>query len=102
MYLQMGISARESMTTSCTSTGPWPTFEIQLPQDDFHLLAWQLGERIGCKEELGECRETYHLRGLPDDRALLDGMGVATPTTSFAQVIILCIRNLVTPRSALK
>jgi hypothetical protein len=26
--------------------GPWPTFEIQLPQDDYQLLAWKLGRPI--------------------------------------------------------
>lgn len=53
-------------------TGPWLTFEIQLPQDDFHLLAWVLGERIDCGE-LDEARRTYHLRGLESDEKLLDG-----------------------------
>ncbi len=48
------------------------TFEIQLPQDDFHLLAWVLGERIA-SEELEEARKTYHLRGLESDEKLLDG-----------------------------
>ncbi|XP_064381974.1 uncharacterized protein LOC135330924 [Halichondria panicea] len=51
--------------------GPWLTFEIQLPQDDFHLLAWVLGERIA-SEELEEARKTYHLRGLESDEKLLD------------------------------
>jgi len=26
--------------------GPWPTFEIQRPQDDAHILAWKLGQPI--------------------------------------------------------
>ena len=26
--------------------GPWPTFEVQLPQDDGALLAWQLGSSL--------------------------------------------------------
>lgn len=57
-------------------SGPWPTFEVQLPQDDFHLLAWQLGEQIA-KRELPEAVETYHLRGLRDDEQLFDGEVVA-------------------------
>ena len=52
--------------------GPWLTFEIQLPQDDFHLLAWVLGEKIG-SGELEEARETYHMRGLESDEKLLSG-----------------------------
>lgn len=54
--------------------GPWLTFEIQLPQDDFHLLAWQLGAGLGVELEAGQLpatRSTYHLRGLPSDEALL-------------------------------
>jgi len=26
--------------------GPWPTFEIQRPQDDAHILAWKLGQPV--------------------------------------------------------
>ena len=36
--------------------GPYPTFEVQLPQDDGNLLAWQLGQglpdAVGRQEEL--------------------------------------------------
>ena len=53
--------------------GPWPTFEIQLPQDDFHLLAWQLGEQIPTAD-LPTSRTTYHLRGLESEETLLKGM----------------------------
>ncbi len=69
-------------------SGPWPTFEIQLPQDDFHLLAWQLGERVLDGEELRGCRETYHLRGLPDDRALLEGMDTWLATQYLAGFVL--------------
>lgn len=57
---------------SCFIPGPWPTFEIQLPQDDFHLLAWQLGEQIA-DTRLPDAIETYHLRGLSDDKQLFSG-----------------------------
>ena len=36
--------------------GPWVTFEIQKPQDDFHLCAWQLGKQLS-NEELQIHRE---------------------------------------------
>lgn len=45
--------------------GPWPTFEIQLPQDDFNFAAWQLGARAE-GEELEQLREQLCLRGLKD------------------------------------
>ncbi|XP_065188015.1 uncharacterized protein LOC135818546 isoform X1 [Sycon ciliatum] len=50
--------------------GPWLTFEIQRPQDDYNLLAWRLGHALQgeAKESL---RSSTHLRGLADDEALL-------------------------------
>jgi hypothetical protein len=31
--------------------GPYPTFEVQLPQDDGNLIAWQMGQKVnGLKE----------------------------------------------------
>jgi hypothetical protein len=50
--------------------GPWPTIEIQTPQDDFNLLAWQMGERL----ETSRRRELFDalvLRGLPSEASLL-------------------------------
>ena len=52
--------------------GPWLTFEVQLPQDDFHLLAWQLGESIP-PADLPVAMETYHLKGLSSEEELLKG-----------------------------
>jgi hypothetical protein len=49
--------------------GPWPTVEIQTPQDDFNLLAWQMGDRL----ETSRRRELFDalvLRGLPSESAL--------------------------------
>ncbi len=46
--------------------GPWPTFEIQLPQDDFNLCSWQLGKRFS-PEELPEKKQELQLRGLKDE-----------------------------------
>lgn len=56
-----------------SSVGPWLTFEIQLPQDDFHLLAWVLGSEVSC-DQLSPLKDSYHLRGLPDQQCLLEGM----------------------------
>ena len=56
-----------------SSVGPWLTFEIQLPQDDFHLLAWVLGREVSC-DQLPPLKDTYHLRGLPDQQCLLEGI----------------------------
>ena len=51
--------------------GPWLTFEIQRPQDDFNLLAWQLGSPL--PEERLECtKESLQLRGLESEVALLE------------------------------
>ena len=55
------------------STGPWLTFEIQLPQDDFHLLAWVLGEKLK-SHEVENTRTTYNLRGLESEEKLLEGI----------------------------
>ena len=62
-------------------TGPWLTFEIQLPQDDFHLLAWVLGEKLNTHDsEMEETRTTYNLRGLESEEKLLEGI-LFTPHT---------------------
>ena len=49
------------------------TFEIQLPQDDFNLLAWVLGEQIAT-EELSKSKDDYQLRGLSSEEHLLKGI----------------------------
>ena len=54
------------------STGPWLTFEIQLPQDDFNLLAWVLGEKISA-QDLPKSKNDYQLRGLSSEQHLLEG-----------------------------
>ena len=51
--------------------GPWPTFEIQRPQDDYNLLAWQLGQEVPA----GELPSTicdHHLKGLKDRDSLME------------------------------
>ncbi len=50
--------------------GPWPTFEIQLPQDDFNFAAWRLGVRLS-GAELDELRQRMMLRGLRDEEEFL-------------------------------
>lgn len=51
--------------------GPWPTLEMQTPQDDFHLLGWQLGERLE-GEALARERRDSLLRGLDSPEALVE------------------------------
>lgn len=46
--------------------GPWITLEIQVPQDDFNLASWQLGEKIK-ESELKQLRDENCLRGLKDE-----------------------------------
>jgi hypothetical protein len=47
--------------------GPWPTFEIQLPQDDFNLAAWRLGERSDER-----MYDELVLRGIKDEKAFVE------------------------------
>ena len=51
--------------------GPWLTFEIQRSQDDFNILAWQLGRQLG-GETLQRTKENLQLRGLADEKVLLE------------------------------
>ena len=51
--------------------GPWPTFEIQKPQDDFNLLAWKLGETIAA-DQLIQVKSDNQMKSLPDEQALMD------------------------------
>lgn len=51
--------------------GPWTTFEIQRPQDDFNLASWQLGQRFR-EEELEEKRQSLQFRGLKDEKAFVE------------------------------
>ena len=50
--------------------GPWPTFEIQRPQDDYNLLAWQLGQQVP-PQELPSVKHDHQLKGLSDEEALV-------------------------------
>ena len=51
--------------------GPWPTFEIQRPQDDYNLLAWQLGQDVPtCELQSTIC--DHHLKGLEDRESLME------------------------------
>lgn len=52
--------------------GPWLTLEIQTPQDDFNLLAWQLGQRFDSDEARLDAKKDVQLRGLADEKALFD------------------------------
>ena len=49
--------------------GPWPTFEIQRPQDDYNLLAWQLGQQVS-NDELTPVKRDHQLKGLADEESL--------------------------------
>ena len=67
------INSRQSSVIQYAYLGPWLTFEIQLPQDDFNLLAWVLGEQIPTAE-LAKSKDDYQLRGLSSEEQLLNGM----------------------------
>lgn len=62
------------MSTSFVSLGPWLTFEVQLAQDDFNLLAWVFGESVP-ESKLPALRDAYHFKGLPSPESLLEGKG---------------------------
>lgn len=49
------------------SPGPWVSFEIQLPQDDFNLASWRLGERFETEKDRMEAYQNLCLRGLKDE-----------------------------------
>lgn len=51
--------------------GPWPTFEIQRPQDDCNLLAWQLGRKLD-SNEVGKVKQDHQLRGLADEDSVVE------------------------------
>ena len=51
--------------------GPWVTFEIQRPQDDFNLLAWRMGSKVKA-ENLPAHKESLQLRGLKDEKNLFE------------------------------
>ncbi|GEM_PF-297952 len=51
--------------------GPWITFEIQAPQDDFNLLGWQLGKRLE-NQDLKKSRKEVLLKGLDNEHELLE------------------------------
>jgi len=46
--------------------GPYPTFEIQFSQDDFHLGSWTLGARIE-ESKLPEMKKTLLYRGIRNE-----------------------------------
>jgi len=47
--------------------GPWLTFEIQRPQDDFNFCCWKFGEKINNEIQRKKCKDNYQLRGLKDE-----------------------------------
>jgi len=51
--------------------GPWPTFEIQQPQDDFNFLAWKLGETIA-SDQLAQVKLDNQTKSLPDEQTLMN------------------------------
>ena len=52
--------------------GPWVTFEIQLPQDDFNLLGFRLGEKIENETERTKESERLLTKGLKDEEDVLN------------------------------
>jgi hypothetical protein len=49
------------------SPGPWLTFEIQFPQDDFNLAAWRLGEKLTEQKQRAAAYYEQGLRGLSEN-----------------------------------
>ncbi len=54
------------------SPAPWPTLELQLPQDDFNMLAYKLGQTIQEDAEREAWKKTVALKGLRDARDLVE------------------------------
>lgn len=50
--------------------GPWPTIEIQLPQDDANFASWRLGARLSGSEREKLWQE-WVLQGLKDEEEFL-------------------------------
>lgn len=46
--------------------GPWPTLEVQLPQDDFNMLATRPGVRLASDAEREKAMQEFMLKGLAD------------------------------------
>ncbi|KAL5470726.1 hypothetical protein EMCRGX_G028735 [Ephydatia muelleri] len=53
---------------------PWETWHIEekLPQDDYNMLAWQLGQPLN-QADLHTIKDVHQLKGLPNEGALLQG-----------------------------
>lgn len=51
--------------------GPYLTFEIQLPQDDYNLASWRLGERLS-EPERQDRYQKFVLRGLKNEDEYID------------------------------
>jgi hypothetical protein len=54
------------------SPAPWPTLELQLPQDDFNLLAYKLGQRLPSDEERASWKNAVVFKGLRDARDVVE------------------------------
>jgi len=69
------------------SPGPWLTLEMQTPQDDYNLLAWQMGDRLK-GTELAARRDDALLKGLPNEQAIVDKVidwKLVLPSNQFEQ-----------------
>ncbi|MBI4117381.1 MAG: hypothetical protein HY451_01730 [Parcubacteria group bacterium] len=53
--------------------GPYLTFEIQLPQDDYNLASWRLGERLDESERTQRYKKLV-LRGLDNEDVLIESI----------------------------
>jgi len=54
------------------SPGPWLTFEIQFPQDDFNLSSWKLGQQILEQDKLEKARQSFLLKGVSSEREFIN------------------------------
>ena len=56
------------------SPGPYPTIELQFPQDDFNLLSWQLGSQIKEEDKLKSAIEDFCKRGYKTEEELVQNV----------------------------
>jgi len=62
--------------------GPWLTFEIQRPQDDFNLASWRLGQSIADPNERESFKQAFQMKGLGNEKDFISELIEWDLTTS--------------------
>lgn len=70
--------------------GPWLTFEIQRPQDDFNLCCWQLGQKINDPNHRCTLKDLVQTRGIASEKEFVDllvkwDLNVSSSESSFQE-----------------